>query len=61
MKNYKPTNWAIWKKWINPQKHINQQNETGRNRKFEQTCNDKEIKLVIKNLPINQIRVNSLL
>ena len=26
MNNYMPTNWAIWKKWINSQKYINYQN-----------------------------------
>ena len=58
MKNYVPTNWTTWKKWIN--RNIHYQSPTGRSRKLEQMVNQgKKIKRLnqnkqTKNLPTNK-------
>ena len=51
MKNHMPTNWAMWKKWINSKKHINYQLKQEEIENLNRLITSNEIESVIKNLP----------
>ena len=53
MINYMPTNYAMWKKWINFQKHTLQKLKQEEIENFNRPITSKEIKSVNKNLPTN--------
>ena len=54
MSSYMPTNWAIWKKWINSQKHKLPKLKQEEIENLNRPITSKEIESIIKNLPTNK-------